>query len=422
MSRTRLLYFAPRVCLPPDTGAKLRNYYLMKQVSRWARITHLGFVENESSRIRTTSEFCEELVAVPLDRRNAPAKLIRGALGQTPLPVLNYTTQRMKSALARLLRRQKFDIVQIEGVHLAGYVDLIRSAAPDAFLICDWHNIESDLLQRYRATAASRARRLYAGLTVGRMRNAERRVARLLDGHFAVSASDAARIRKLAGDACVRIVPNGVDVERFTNVRTGKERRSRIVFVGSMDYHANIDAVKWFVRDVWPEVLRKRPDLRFTIIGRRPAGEVRSLERTTGVEVTGTVDDVADYYRSALAAVAPLRVGGGSRLKILEAMAAGVPVVSTGLGAEGLETSNGRNIILGDSASEMAEALLDLGENAVKQRWIAAAGLRFVRGGYDWSAIGRVAVAAYEELLEGRPNMKLAGDWPDERVEAFAAV
>src|SRR6185295_10816651 len=135
-------------------------------------------------------------------------------------------------------------------------------------------------------------------------------------------------------------------------------------FVGSMDYHANIEGAASFARDVWPVIHQRQPGLRFTIVGRNPPAAITDLCSAPGIEVTGSVADVGPYYREALAAVVPLNVGGGSRLKILEAMAAGVPVVSTKLGAEGLDVSDGENILLAETTAQLARGIL----NVIKSR------------------------------------------------------
>ncbi|HVF91170.1 MAG TPA: glycosyltransferase, partial [Blastocatellia bacterium] len=174
--------------------------------------------------------------------------------------------------------------------------------------------------------------------------------------------------------------------------------RNRVVFVGSMDYHANVDAAVCFAREAWPALRERNPELVFTIVGRNPAPEVRALARIPGVEVTGTVGDVRPYYRDALAEVVPLRIGGGSRLKILEAMAAGVPVVSTRLGAEGLAVIDDRNILLADSAEGQRRAILSLFEDRALWQRLAHEGRVLVRSRYDWSAIGASLLETHARL------------------------
>jgi len=175
-----------------------------------------------------------------------------------------------------------------------------------------------------------------------------------------------------------------------------------------MDYRANIDAVTHFAREVWPQLRERHPQLIFTIVGREPAPEVRRLAGLPGVEVTGTVEDVRPYYYDALLAVIPLRVGGGSRLKILEAMAAGVPVVSTRLGAEGIEVKDGKNIVLADTGDELQSAINNLVIDEERRRELAAGGRALVLAQYDWSRLGAILVDTYRRLMSQRESSSVA--------------
>ena len=244
------------------------------------------------------------------------------------------------------------------------------------------------------------------------MSEIEKRAMREFDAHIVVSEKDAERLRSLNPEASVFVIENGVDTAYYSDeqvgqahaawpaqhVRNASPKRNRIVFVGSMDYHANVDGVTSFAREVWPRVRDRQPELVFTIVGRDPSTQVRELTKIPGVEVTGTVDDVRPYYREALASVVPLNVGGGSRLKILEAMAAGVPVVSTSLGAEGLKVQDGENILIADTGEQLVESISSVVENADLQKQLSERGRALVSERYDWSALGASLFRIYEEL------------------------
>jgi glycosyltransferase involved in cell wall biosynthesis len=228
----------------------------------------------------------------------------------------------------------------------------------------------------------------------------ERRALREFDAHVVVSQRDGERLQDLNPDARIFVIENGVDTAFYSDLGTGDESRTRrIVFVGSMDYHANIDGVVDFAHEVWLRLRDRQPDLVFTIVGKDPAPEVRELAQLPGIEVTGSVDDVRPFYREAIAAVVPLKVGGGSRLKILEAMAAGVPVVSTTLGAEGLEVQHDENILIADTKEELVETIVSVVENEALRNDLSVAGRALVSLRYDWSSLGAALFAAYEKLL-----------------------
>lgn len=408
----RVLHFAPRVCWPLDTGAKLRNYHLARVLSEQTDITLLAFTDSEAQSIADLERFYEQVITVRRDAGYTRSKILRGALGRTPLPVLNYTTDSMKRALESVLSKQEFDVVQVESIHLMAYLSIMRAARKRPLIICDWHNIESELMRRYAGREPSLLRRAYARKTARLMSECERRAMNEFDAHVAVSQRDAERLRQLNSDARVFVIENGVDTAYYSDEQIEPAHAqshasdaagapNRIVFVGSMDYHANVDGAVNFAREVWPSLHDRQTELIFTIVGRDPAPEVRDLATIPGVEVTGTVDDVRPFYRKAVAAIVPLNVGGGSRLKILEALAAGVPVVSTTLGAEGLDVRPGENILIADTNEQLVDAISVLVGNEEMRKRLAASGRALVSSRYDWSTLGANLFEIYQQLLGG---------------------
>src|ERR1041385_6881640 len=277
------------------------------------------------------------------------------------------------------------------------YLRTIRASPKRAVVLCDWHNIESELMQRYSEQEKSAPRRAYARRTARLMKDFEQRALAEFDAHVAVSQRDAEALRSVNPSAKVFVIENGVDSSYYGS--EGSPARHRIVCVGSMDYHANVEGVVKFARSVWPAVHRQKPELVFTIVGKDPAPAVRELSSINGIEVTGSVADVRPYYREAIAAVVPLNVGGGSRLKILEAMAAGVPVVSTTLGAEGLDVRDGENILIADGADQFAKTVRDLRDDKACRDRIIAGGRALVLESYDWSHLGTKLIDSYQQLL-----------------------
>ena len=345
-----------------------------------------------------------ECLLIPLEQSYTPGKLIRGLTGPLPVTVLNYTTARMSAQLTRTLADGNFDLVQMEGIHLSGYLPVIAAAGSRPRLICDWHNIESELLERYVANHShSLSRRWYGARTAHLTRTRERRLLEECDGHLVCSERERQALLARVPGARIRVTPNGVDVEAAGQWERSNAQLRDVLFVGSMDYHANIDAALYFAREIWPGLYQSRPDLRFVIVGSRPVEEVTALARLDGITVTGTVDAVAPYYQKALVSVVPLRVGSGTRLKVLEAMAAGVPVISTPLGAEGLDVIDGQHLLLAEGPAAFAAAVGKLAGNETEWRRLASAGQEAVRTQYDWSAIGSSLFEYYEELVaEGR--------------------
>ncbi|SRR5579883_2664304 len=388
----RVLYFSPRDCWPLTSGARLRDYYLARGISQCAHLTYLGFGTNSGDKIwRGRVGLNQELncILVPPPPRYSPMDLVKGMIGPLPVTVRNFSSPAMRAELDRILQAESFDFVQIEGVHLSTYLSVIAAAPGPPRVIADWHNIESELIHRYAGNLSALApKRWYAKRTARLVERLESKLLENCHAHLVCSERERQALLPRAAAATIRVIENGVDTSTFApeGHLPGNVRRN-LVFVGSMDYHANIDAVLYFGREVWPQLRQLRPDLRFVVVGSRPVPEVLALANTPGVEVTGTVEKIAPYYHTALAAVVPLRVGSGTRLKVLEAMAAGVPVISTPLGAEGLAVTHDRDLVLAASPAEFVSATLRISGDAREWTRIALSGRQTAQR-YDWSRIG----------------------------------
>jgi polysaccharide biosynthesis protein PslH len=415
----RILVIASRECVPPNTGAKLRTFHLARELARRAQVVYLSFAEEGAGMVRPEtgfqrerSDFFERVLKVPRGKSYRSIDLLRGVLGDTPFSVLNWTRPEMAQTLSRLVAELRFDIIQIESIQMAGYLHLLRAAGSPA-LVCDWHNIESEVMRRYCEQTTGRLRRAYAAATARRLQMFERRTIPLFDAHIAVSTRDRKLLMETGTKTPVFQVENGVSPDHYSGFQVEREprlrfERNRVVYVGSMDYHANVDGVCHFARHVWPELHRKAPELRFTVVGFRPTVEVRALASMPGIEVTGTVNDVRPFLSEALVEVVPLRVAGGTRLKILEAMASRVPVVATPVGAEGLEVQDRRDILLASSDQDFIKAVLELRQDQALRNRLAGAGEALIRSRYDWSRLGAKLWEIHRGLLEGRRQERAA--------------
>lgn len=411
----RILYFSPRECWPRDTGAKLRDYYLASQLAARCPVTYLGLrdLSEASTELPPRESGFAGYHSVPRESTYTVSKLVRGLIGPAPLTVLNYSSARVSRLLAEILQAGSFDAVQIEGVHLSAYLPAIRSAASRPVILSDWHNIESEILHRYSRVNPSLMRRAYAWRTANLLELAETRFLAACDVHTVTSERERGLLQARNSAAEIHVIPNGVDVQSFgAHELDPNSPRTGLVFAGSMDYSANVDAVVWFVNHIWPELRRQHPALSFAIVGRDPTPEVRALAadgvNVNRVSVTGTVPDVRPYYSGALAAVVPLRIGSGTRLKILEAMAAGIPVISTRLGAEGLDFEDGTHLLLADSGAEMIAAVSRLAGSPELWMRLSRSGRDVVSRLYDWHTLTenlyRIHCAAVERARQHRAS------------------
>jgi len=398
----RVLYFSPRIAWPIVSGAHLRDFYFAQYLAQNSQLTYIGLVADDAGKqaelLRQQLGNDAQVIALRRDATYRRSNILRGLIGPTPLNVLNYTSPRVLAEVDRIMRGQTFDTIQIESMHLIAYARRIRQLAPQARLILDWHNIESEILARYAENDSNPLRAWYARRTSHLSRNVEIELLRFCDAHTVCSGREREVLQQRVPDARIEVAGNGVDCEFFEVNSVPDQPRNDVLFMGRMDYHANVDAALFFVGKVWPLIHARRPELRLVIVGAQPAKPILAL-REQGITVTGTVDDVRPYYQGALTSVVPLRVGGGTRLKVLEAMAAGTPVVSTTLGAEGLEVTRSSDIIIADSPQAMADAVVSLQAGNPQWQEIAANARLLVKAKYDWSVIGEILWRLHRELV-----------------------
>jgi glycosyltransferase involved in cell wall biosynthesis len=407
------LYFAAHQIEPLNSGARLRNYKLAQQLAALSSVT---FVEmrhaGEERHIPSDDSGLAGVVTLDKGYTYTASKLIRGLAGPTPVTVLNCWSPRAASHLVEVLKSRPFDSVQIAGTQLMAYLSVIRESPGSPSIVVDWHNIESELLWRYAITSGSWIKQAAARQTAKLLERVEVGLLETCGTHTVTSERERKNLLARCPGANIHVISNGVDVGYYSATKIAEfcrpavqcDPRRTILFVGSMDYHANIDAVMWFARTAWPEIARNHPDLQFTIVGRDPAPEVRALA-SDRIRVTGTVDDVRAFYACAVAAVVPIRSCSGTRLKILEAMASGVPIVSTRLGAEGIEAEDNVHLLLADNGQELAAAVDRVVSSAETRVRLSRAAREMVCRVYDWSIIGKKLCRIHADLAESKmPN------------------
>jgi glycosyltransferase involved in cell wall biosynthesis len=397
----RILYFAPHSSWPLTTGARLRDYHLARQLGARCSLTFAGLIapgEEQPPDPPAGSNF-ESNITLTRGPAYTPVKILRGLLGPVPVTLLNYFHHSAADRLAKIIDEREIDTVQMESVHLLPYLPAIRATRRNPPVLADWHNIESELMYRFAAQARNPLRRWAANRTAYLIERSEERLLASCRFHTVASERERDALRRRSPGADIRVVFNGVDVDFYSEASPiALADAPALLFVGSMDYHANIDAVLWFVRKIWPELKRTHPRLVFFVVGRNPPSEIRELA-SDGITITGTVDDVRPWYRNATAAVVPLRTGSGTRLKILEAMAAGVPVISTTLGAEGLDVSHRSDILLADTRVDIVAAVNQVIASEPLQHQLRQAGRTLVTERYDWRALGTRLYEIHSEML-----------------------
>ncbi|NLG49865.1 MAG: glycosyltransferase [Chloroflexi bacterium] len=393
--RRQILFLTPQFPYPPEQGTSIRNYNLLVEVARRHDVSVLSFVEEGQDDPGPLADLCRVLRTVHVPVRTPRDRL--ETLLTTPLPDMarRLFSPEFAAALRTLLDEYRFDVVQIEGIELAPYAFVVSEWLGDnaPTLIFDDHNAEYVLQRRAYQTDARNPRRwaqaCYSLTQWQRLERFERRVCELADAVVCVSEADAEALRQLVPGLQPVVVPNGVDVERYRPDLPDSIplQHPALVFTGKMDFRPNVDAMLWFCRQVWPKITARMPEAHLYIVGKNPHPRLASLARDERVTITGYVQDNLPYFGGADVYIVPLRIGGGTRLKVLEAMATGRALVSTTLGIEGIALTPGQHVLVGDSADAFADAVLELLHDPARRQIMGQAAREFVVEHYDWGRI-----------------------------------
>ncbi len=396
----RILWLKTELLHPVDKGGKIRTYQMLRAIARDHEVTYLTLDDGSGApdARELAAEYCSRLVTVPFSppRRKSPAfflALAGNLFSRLPYSVQRYASPTMKRRIAEEVATSDYDVVVCDFLFPAASMPAGLAIPTVLFQ----HNVEAEIWRRHTEVAVG-PRKAYFGLQWRRMRRFEREACARFDRVIAVSAEDAETFRREYGLADVSWVPTGVDVDYFSRSGTRQREPNHLVFTGSMDWMPNEDGIVWFVRQVLPRIRETVPEARLTVVGRLPGPGLLALAGAVpGVEFTGRVPDVRPWLERATLSIVPLRVGGGTRLKIYEAMAMECPVVSTTIGAEGLPLMDGEHLRLADDPVAMAEACAELLRTPQQTQGMAGRAAHYVRSSFGWDGVARTFVRLCEE-------------------------
>ena len=407
MSPMRILLLTPSFPYPAHQGGALRNLGLIRGLLDSGHTVDLASFHDDPEAARASELAAElgSLEVVPTPARSTGDRLRSLALSLQPDMAFRLECNQMRAALRRLLAGHRYDVVQYEGLEMAIYLPMARKLAAGALHIYDAHNAEHVLQRRIAEVERGNLRRMpmaaYSSIQSGRLTRFERQVCASADAVIAVSSEDAEALRTLAPQRPVYVVPNGITVSDYeTNEASVDLGPHALVFTGKMDYRPNVDAVQWFAEQVLPRVQVVLPDVALYIVGQRPHGSLQTLAEEPSIHVTGFVASVQPFLYAAAAYVAPLRMGSGTRLKLLEAMAAGCAIVATPAAASGLNDDLLGALAIADDAEAFAQAVIRILQQPALREQMGAAAREQVKA-YDWSAILPRLLALYAELPHG---------------------
>lgn len=405
----KILWAKPGKLLPLDTGGKLRTYNILRHLSATNDVTYLSYYSGEHDKdyereivqrlpgTVTVSEAFPDVVgfARSLDYvRHLPAR--------APYAVRRFSSNRVRRILAGWMAERRFDVAVAD--FLVSAQDFPYELPTPTVLF--QHNVETVLWERRAQFAVTPVDRLISKIEHAKMARYEPAQARRFHHIFAVSEQDRQAMSGMVDASRISVIPTGVDLAKYRFDSELRPKRPLVVFTGSMDWEPNIDGVEYFCNDIWPHLLAEVPDARFRIVGRDPHPRVKKLA-SASIEVTGTVPSIVDHLREAAVLVVPLRIGGGTRIKIYEGMAMGKATVSTFVGAEGLDVHHEHDILLADEPRRFADYVVRILRDEGFRRKYEAAAAESLRP-YDWSVVTRCFVNELQNAVASASRAKPA--------------
>jgi len=380
---------------PLTSGKRIRSFNLLARLARRHRVTYLCHRNADPAEVEQAQDVfaTHGIHTVVVDRAVPPrsglrfyARLAANLLSPLPYSVASHTSAALTEAVSRYAAQHRVDLWHCEWTP---YAETLRHL-PGAPHVVMAHNVESLIWQRYWENESNPLKRWYIGRQHAKFAQFERRVLRRATRTVAVSAEDARHFHRQFDVAQADVVDNGVDVNYFVPDPKTPTHPARLIFMGSLDWRPNLDAVEQLFQRVYPAVQQLRPETEWLIVGRNPPPALsRRIEEMPGVKLHANVPDVRPLLRSSTALVVPLRIGGGSRLKILEALASGVPVISTRIGAEGLNLEPEKHLTVVDDVAALAPVILSGLTDPLRLRLQAGEGRGRVVEQYDWEELSR---------------------------------
>jgi sugar transferase (PEP-CTERM/EpsH1 system associated) len=399
----KILFITPDLPFPPDNGGRMRTFGFLKELSNRHVVSLLSFhrSDDDTENIEELREICTQVLTVPLTKRqlrkNKRMVQLRSIFQRMPYQYLSHYSQMMQQQISQLTDKHDFDIIQVEFSQM-GYYDLPSNSVN----ILDQHNIEAEILYRTYRTENSSIRKLYNYIEWKKFKQTEIDLCHKFAACLTTSDHDKDILKRSSPSLTVQVIPNGVDSTFFKPYKRTTSNRNVILFTGTINYFPNTDGLKYFLKEIFPIIQREIPSTQFVIAGKNPPPEILEYSIDPHIEVTGYVKDIRECFSKASIVVVPLRIGGGTRLKILEAMAMGVPVVSTSVGAEGLDVMLGEDILIEDTPTLFAKAVVELINDGKKREKMARAARYLVENKYDWNLIGHKLEETYKGLINQR--------------------
>ena len=412
--KMRILWVKAGKLLPLDTGGRIRSYNILKHLASRHEVTFLSYYSGKRD-LAYEEEIDRDLpgsFSLHIGRRDTTTALewidyIRHLPSSAPYAVSKFTSTTVRRIVGKWISQQRFHVA------VCDFLSASRNFPPALATptVLFQHNVESILWRRQNEHEPNVIKRLAFKIEAAKMQRYERLALDRFHHVLAVSENDRNEMAAMTDRSRISVVPTGVDLSRYKGGDQHPPSRPLVTFLGSMDWEPNIDGVLYFCREVWPAIRAAVPGVEFRIVGRNPHPKIKALA-TDSIEVTGSVPSVIEHLAETTVFIVPLRIGGGTRLKILEAMAMGKATVWTSIGAEGLDVNDGSDILIADTPDSFSQSIIRVLTDQQLRKRLEAAAAR-TASQYDWS----VVAARFEAILRN-----VAGDPSKIRSAASATV
>ena len=401
-----ILFLSTRSPYPLISGHSLRTYHILKGAAQKHNVTLLTFIQLPEHELKDENldhlrSFCKAVypfkIPVDFSKVKLATGLVSNLFSSLPFVAHKYDVPQMRRKIKEMIAREKIDLVHVDMLPLTVYVNEFDSLPK----ILVNHNVESIRLYRWFRTEPNPIRKAFLGLQWLRLRSFERSAMEQFDGCVVVSETDRELLKNMGVLSELFVVPNGTDTN-FFKPNNCRIIENSVLWIGHMDVHTNKDAVLYFWREIYPILRQKYPKVEMTFVGTAPPKEIADAAKVHGqVRVTGFVDDIRPYIDEAAVMVVPIRIGSGTRLKILDAMAMGKAIVSTSVGCEGLNINHGKDILVADDPEDFANKTIDLMTNPDKRIGLERNAIELAKS-YDWDLIRERQELAYKGVMKRR--------------------
>ena len=392
-----ILMISPQVPYPLVGGAKIVTYNTIKYLSQLGvNLTLVSIVDNCSNNISELEKYCR-VILVPVKIDNSKLGIIRSFFSSIPYTISKYISRAVLNELDRFISSNKFDLVHIEHLHMAYCGQYVKSKySLPVLLRC--HNVESVILRRYLNYEKDPFRQLFIRFQYERLYNYEKKIIKCFDKCIMISKRDKEVIEIINPQVKVTAINPGMEI---ISSKRQPVQPQEILFVGTMDWLPNEDSILWFIHRVLPIIQREIKGVTLNVVGANPSPKIKSLNSFTGINIMGRVKNILNFYERSSVFIVPLRSGSGIRIKIIEAFLMKVPVVSTTVGAEGMELKNGEHILISDGEVEFAEAVVNFLRNTRYAERVSRKGYDFAKKNYNPVTVAEQFVIQYQDMISG---------------------